>query len=161
MIEQICLDELLLDAAKEVFNTMIFMSIEKSGHSTQDTNDDTILGSITFQGNMEGCLALTYNMPCAKSVAANMLAMEPDEQISNAEIADAIGEVTNMIMGSLKSRLQKSVGEINVSIPTVVTGKQLENNLGDGTEKVYISVSIQDQYDAEFSLLYRENRNNS
>ena len=41
-----------------------------------------------------------------------MLAMDPSEELSEAEISDAIGEVTNMIMGGIKTRILDAVGNI-------------------------------------------------
>ena len=69
---------------------------------------------------------------------------------------DAIGEVTNMVMGSVKARLNGTVGNLNVSIPTVVRGKKIENSLSDDASEVSIKVNIENEYVAEFLLLYRE-----
>lgn len=154
MIEQKTYHETVLEAAKEVFETMIFMEIEPS---TKPLNGDSacLLGSITFRGNLEGCLGISLSWPCGQAIARNMLALEPDTQISEQEVCDAVGEVTNMVMGSIKSRLQDIYPEISVSIPTVVTGKELNSSVGDGTEKVSVTVCLNEEYDAVFSLFYR------
>ncbi len=157
MIDQLCLNDALLEGAKEVFETMVFMDLEESSESEQKIEGDTLLGSITFKGNIEGCLAICCGVSCAKTIAANMLGRDPDEEISQDYICDAVGEVTNMVMGSVKSRIQNSIGNINVSIPTVVSGRKLENSLSDGASKILVKVNIDDEYIAEFSLLYREN----
>jgi len=156
MVDEVCITDVLLAGAKEVFETMIFMELEESSEPEQKIEGDTLLGSITFKGDIEGCLAICCGVSCAKTIAANMLGMGPDEEISHGDICDAIGEVTNMVMGSVKAHLQDSVGNVEVSIPTVVSGRELENNLGDGASKVLIKVSIEDEYAVEFSLLYRK-----
>lgn len=156
MIDQICLNDALLEGAKEVFETMIFMDIEKSSEQDQQIEGDTLLGSITFKGDLEGCLVIYCGEICAKTIAANMLGIEPDDQISEHDINDAIGEVTNMVMGSVKARLQDKFSNLNVSIPTVVRGQKIENSLGDGASEVSVKVNIEDEYAAEFLLLYRE-----
>jgi chemotaxis protein CheX len=156
MVEELCLSKALLEGAKEVFETMIFMDIIESDEPDQPIEGNTLLGSITFVGDLEGCLGICCGVTCAKSIAMNMLAMEPDEEISEHDINDAIGEVTNMVMGSVKARLQDSAGNLNVSIPTVVRGQKIENSLGDGANKVSVKVNIEDEYAAEFLLLYRE-----
>jgi CheY-specific phosphatase CheX len=85
-----------------------------------------------------------------------MLAMEPDAELGEEEITDAIGEVTNMIMGSLKSRIANVANSIDVSIPTVTRGIELHNSLGDGANTVSKKVDIANEYIAELSLSYRD-----
>lgn len=155
MIDQICLNDVLLAGAKEVFETMIFMDLEESSEPEQQIEGDALLGSITFKGSIEGCLAICCGVACAKTIAANMLGIDPDEQLSEEDVRDAIGEVTNMVMGSVKSRIQESIGNIDVSIPLVVSGRELGNSLGDGAKKVLVKVNIENEYIAELSLLYR------
>jgi chemotaxis protein CheX len=156
MVDEICLNDALLEGAKEVFETMIFMDMEKTSEPEQQIEDDALLGTITFMGNLEGCLAICCSQACGKTIAANMLGTDSDEEIRRDDINDAIGEVTNMVMGSVKKRLQDRVGDVNVSIPSVVSGRKLENSLGDHANKILIKVNIEDKYIAEFSLLYRE-----
>ena len=156
VINNALLTDALLSGAKEVFATMIFMELEECSEPEQKIEGDTLLGSITFKGNIEGCLSICCGMPCAKTIATNMLGLEPDEEISQDDINDAIGEVANMVMGIVKARIQDSVGGLQVSIPTVVSGRRRENSLGDGTSKISMKINIEDEYIAELSLLYRQ-----
>lgn len=156
MIDQVALNDVLLAGAKEIFETMVFMSVEESSEQGQEIEGDALLGSITFKGSIEGCLAICCSVPCAKTIATNMLGMDISEEISKPEICDAIGEVTNMIMGSVKSRILEGIGNLEVSIPSVVSGRKLENSLGDRANKISVKVSVEDEYTAELVLLYRE-----
>jgi chemotaxis protein CheX len=156
MIDEICLNETLLDAAKEIFETMIFVNFEECSNQEDTIEGDSLLGSITFKGGIEGCFAICCSVPCAKTIALNMLAMDPSEELSEAEISDAIGEVTNMIMGGVKSRILDTVGNMEVSIPVVTSGQGLENSLGEGTIKASVKVKLENNYIAEISILYRE-----
>jgi chemotaxis protein CheX len=156
MVDEVCLSEALLSGAKEVFETMIFMDLEGTSEPAEKIEGDALLGTITFTGNVEGCLAICCHMPCAKVIAANMLGMEPTEEIGKDEISDAVGEVANMVMGSVKSRVQDKTGNLEVSVPSVVSGWELNNSLGEGASKISVRVNIEDEYIAELSLLYRE-----
>lgn len=156
MIDEVCFSAALLEGVKEVFETMIFMDIEESSEAEDKIENDSLLGSITFQGEIEGCLGIRCGMPCARTIAANMLGMDPGEEISQPEICDAIGEVSNMVLGSIKSRIQESAGELQVSIPTVVSGQNLENNLGEGASTILVKVNTGDEYVMELSFLYRQ-----
>ena len=156
MIEQICFNEILLDSAKEVFETMIFMDVEQYNDADQSIEGESILGSITFKGDINGCMVVCCNQLCAKIIAANMLGMDPEDTIRKEDIYDAIGEVSNMVMGSIKARIHNYSDNINVSIPMVINGKEIETNLGEGTsEKASVKVMIDSEYIAEFYLLYK------
>jgi len=158
MIEQVCLNEVLMESAKEVFETMVFMDLAEATEPDQNNVEGwALLGSITFKGGIEGCLAICCGAPCAQAIAINMLGMDTTEQLTEEDTCDAIGEIANMVMGSVKSRLLENVGNLEVSIPSVVSGRELKNNLGDGAWKISIKVNIGDEYIAELSLLYREN----
>jgi chemotaxis protein CheX len=156
MINEICLNEALLGGAKEIFETMIFVNLEESSEAEEIIEGDSLLGSITFKGGLEGCFAICCSVPCAKTIALNMLAMDPSEELSEAEISDAIGEVTNMVMGGIKSRILDVVGNIEVSIPIVTSGQELQNSLGEGAIKALVKVKFDNEYIAEMSMLYRE-----
>jgi chemotaxis protein CheX len=155
MVKQECFADMLLDGAREVFETMMFMTLEECHVPSLQVEDPTLLGSITFKGSVEGCLAICFNIDCAKSIAVNMLGMEPDEELSEEDVADAIGEVVNMVMGALKSRIMESVGDVQVSIPSVISGNELVSTLGENSERVSMMVKI-DEMLAKIDLLFRE-----
>jgi chemotaxis protein CheX len=154
MITDICFEDVLLESAKEVFESMIFMSVEQCPDCVP-IEGDCLLGSITFTGSMEGCMGISCDMECAKTIACNMLAMEGDDSISEEEIRDAIGEIANMLLGSIKSIIMKQeIGNLNVSIPCVVSGSHLTSSLGEHAQEVTMPIYI-DESVAEITLQYR------
>jgi chemotaxis protein CheX len=176
MVSEMCLSEALLESGKEVFETMIFMSMAESSDAAQKIEGDAILGAITFLGTyplcsggvcgsdgvktdsgnkIEGILTICSNMSCAKAIAANMLGADCSKNLSETEVCDAIGEVTNMIMGGMKSRVQDRFSNIKVSIPSVITGQELHNSPGMGANKILVKVNIEDRYIAEMSFSCR------
>lgn len=159
MIEQICLNETVIESAKEVFETMIFMDLTEATEPDQNIEGEVLLSSITFKGNIEGCLGICCSVPCAQAIAINMLGIDTADELTEEDTYDAIGEIANMVMGSIKSRLLEKVDNLEVSIPFVVSGRELKNNLGEKTKKIMVKVNIEDEYVAELSLLYRENFN--
>ena len=158
-VDEVCLNEAMLAAAAEVFETMIFMDIRESLAQDCPPKGSTLLGSITFTGDIEGCLGICCSVPCAKAIAQNMLGLAETDELGEAEITDAIGEVVNMVMGSVKSRIQGKVGSLNVSIPTVVRGQSLDSSIGDRTNptnRVLTKLNIADEHTAELCLQYRQ-----
>jgi chemotaxis protein CheX len=158
MLEQMTFNDTVIDAAREVFETMIFMDVETNNEAFPHIDGQALLGSITFKGKLEGCLAVCVSQSCAERIAKNMLGMDPEEPLPIDETCDAIGEVANMVMGSIKTRIQNIYTNIEVSIPSVITGRELKNNLGDKAVKTIVCAWLDEQDAVEFSFLYRESK---
>jgi chemotaxis protein CheX len=77
-----------------------------------------------------------------------MLGIESTE--FNQDTKDAIGEVTNMIAGSLKNRVLEKFGAIQLSVPIVIAGADLT-----------ISSSIEESHDVKISPSVTCNSQNS
>lgn len=154
MVGQEIFAEALLSGMAEVFETMMFMSVEECNEMYAAIDGDALLSTITFKGSVEGCLGVSCSLNCAQLIARNMLGSNSGETIPEEEVVDAMGEVANMVLGAVKARLAESVGEIQVSIPTVVSGRELINSLGDGSHEVSKMVHIDEEV-AHVTLLYR------
>ncbi len=151
--------QILLESARQNFETMIFMPIEEVTEPGQSIDGEALMGTITFKQALEGCFSIACSTECARSIALNMLGMEPSEELSDEEVCDAMGEVTNLIMGSIKCNLHEYIKDLVVSVPLVVSGQTLGNNIGDGAEKVMVYVRIEDEHLAELTMSYRNNVN--
>jgi chemotaxis protein CheX len=155
MIEQFCMSDVLLESVKEIFQTMIFMSVEPCDKGNPAIEGELLMGSITYKGDIEGCLGICCTMECAKAIAANMLCMESPDEVMEEDLVDAMGEVSNMVMGSIKTRLQDTITNIELSIPSVVAGRALRTNLGDGTSRTQMHVTVGDVHAMELSFVSR------
>jgi CheY-specific phosphatase CheX len=103
MITTVSFKDALLNGAKEVFETMVFMALEEATEQSPDiNNNEALLGTITFKGTLEGCLGVCCSPQCAKAIAANMLGLESSDTLGENDINDAIGEIANMVMGAVK-----------------------------------------------------------
>ena len=156
MITTVSLKEALLDSTREVFETMVFMTVEEAQQDAGRVEEPALLGTITFKGHVEGCLGICCGRAGAAAMATSMLGMGPDDVLGDNEISDAIGEITNMVLGALKSRIQNEAGPIEVSIPCVVQGRELRNSLGERAARIQVLIRIEEEYLAELSLLHRE-----
>lgn len=79
-------------------------------------------GVVHIAGGFAGALHLS----CARQLvvwAASKMFNRPGEDISADDLRDALGELTNMTAGNLKSRLP---GTSTISLPTVVEGTDYE-----------------------------------
>lgn len=156
MATALALKDVLLDSAKEVFESMIFMAVEEVEDAAPSDTDAMLLATITFTGSIEGGLSIGCPLTSARAVAASMLCMDSPDELGDEDLTDAIGEVTNLVIGAVKTRIQDDIPNISISIPVVVQGRQLSSRLSDGTEKIDVNVSLAAEHQATFSLLYRE-----
>ncbi len=156
MVTDVCFHDTLIEAASEVFETMMFMALEEVAPEDAHMEEDSLLSSITFTGALEGCLAICCGSQDAKLIAANMLGMEPEDDISMEDICDAMGEVSNMVLGSIKKRIADSVGEITVSIPCTVSGKMLDTSLGENANVTEEFVNLDGSL-VKFQFFYKDN----
>ncbi len=152
MVTMESLQAVLLDAAKEVFETMVFTSLEPAD-SPAPAGNEAFLATITFKGGLEGCLFVHCDPACAQRIAAGMLCTE--ETLPETDVIDALREIANLVVGGVKTRLMNEFKDIQISIPSVVQGRQLTTHVPDGMTRLAVPVTIAAGFPAEFSLLYR------
>ena len=122
-VDMIDLREFIINAMNEVFEMMLSMSLNVVDESSViPLNGDKLMGSVSFAGKASGSINIHIGGIFAKTITAKMLGMTTDEIESNEEIHDVIGETSNMVGGSLKSRLCDSGFPCALSIPSVTSG---------------------------------------
>lgn len=77
-------------------------------------------GFITFSGSVTGSLALSFSEPCISKIVSNMLG---EDQKTTSMMENAAGELTNMISGDARKRLQSQGLIIHADIPIILSGK--------------------------------------
>ena len=126
-------------SASETFATMIFLPIEK----VDDTDGEgdavsSLICTITFTGSLQGVFAIRCAAATAEKIARGMLISEPDDELSESDICDALGEVANMVIGGIKTRVSEVVGEMHISIPTVIRGLEIRPAMGRNTTEEHV-----------------------
>jgi chemotaxis protein CheX len=79
-----------------------------------------VVGTVGFAGGASGLVAFYSTMDAARDIAGSMLGMEPAQV--NGEMVDAIGEITNMIAGSFRTKMVAQGHQWAISVPTVTVG---------------------------------------
>ena len=139
MTDQAKLKDSLWKSASEAFETMVMLPIQQVPKQVESMDESTsMIGSITFTGKLEGALLIQCSDSGAQKIAKSMLMAEEDEQLEEAEVKDALGEVANLVLGGFKSRIAESVGTIDLSVPTVVKGQKLRL-VGKANEKIELA----------------------
>lgn len=78
-----------------------------------------VTGIIGLTGKATGTVAVSFSKQIAISLTESLLGEKPAD--INAQVVDAVGELTNMIAGSAKSQLESL--ELSLGLPTVVIGR--------------------------------------
>lgn len=112
-----------LHGTAEVLMKMASLTVtaDKPYAKKTDTAPGDVSGIIGITGDAVGSLAISFTEPCICSIVTGMLG-ELHMEI-NQDVIDAVGELTNMISGAARSRLEKEGMILYAAIPTVVFGK--------------------------------------
>ena len=122
----------IVDATQEVFSTMVMMDAEDDYPLQEPVQrfKCSITGMVGFAGTYSGVISIHCPVELALKVTSNMLGMECEEV--NEDLNDAIGEIANMLGGSVKQVLSKGGLDVKLSIPTVISGEDYTvNSLSD------------------------------
>ena len=72
--------------------------------------------------DIKGSMSITFEEKLILDIMLKMVGEAPEEV--DAEVADLVGEVTNMICGNAKRDLAEKGFEFGMATPVVVSGKQ-------------------------------------
>ena len=118
-------------AVVEVFTTMLDAEIEPGEVSFEHTAPEATDGVVSFigvAGSWSGTGSVTCTSELACRICSRMLLTEAAGL--NEEVLDAVAELTNMIIGNVKSSMERHLGELGLSIPTVVFGRNFKTKSG-------------------------------
>lgn len=82
--------------------------------------DDVWSAVVTVSGEWHGIVTVELGDGVAADLTRQMLALDPTDDLADADVADAVGELVNMIGGNVKSLMP---GPSVLSLPTVAAGR--------------------------------------
>ena len=80
-----------------------------------------VSGVIGLTGETNGTISVTFDAGSILGIVSNMFGENIEEL--NSEVVDAVGELTNMISGQARRKLEEMGRKFEAAIPSVVTGK--------------------------------------
>lgn len=126
-----------IDATHAVFRTMLNIELERGSlylkQGLQPSHE--ISGIIGLTGAAKGTVLLGMGAQVALE-ATGILAGEHPSQI-DAIVIDAVGELTNMIAGSAKTKLEQL--RLSVSLPSVIAGRNHSVSFPTGATPIGIA----------------------
>ena len=106
-------------AVKGVFETMLGLPFAVADEFAEvDAGAPSVTGVISISGDWNGAVVVAVPRTLARAVAAAMFALEPDA-LTDAEVEDAVGELSNMVGGATKTMIGMPC---SISLPSVTEG---------------------------------------
>jgi chemotaxis protein CheX len=118
------LEQEISQVANIVWESVLGMSLVRRA-DLPPAPERAVAGCVQFSGAWEGAVTIETSADFARQAAATMFGVNP-EAASVADTQDAIGELTNMTGGNVKSLLPEPC---HLSLPTVVEGTDLSTRL--------------------------------
>jgi chemotaxis protein CheX len=123
-------------AVAEVFGTMLGRGTRLASAATQspdlapgtgmlpEPGVPQVVGTVGFIGDMNGLIYLYFPMPFAHLVSRHLLGMTEAELVEAGDetVNDAVGELTNMSVGTFKNGLADAGYECRLTIPSILRG---------------------------------------
>jgi chemotaxis protein CheX len=136
------------EAAAEVFSTMLNQAATLDTPIVRQSIEilnDGVVSLIGITGEWVGSGVLSCSSDCARWMSSQFLMSEYEEV--NDEVLDAIGEITNMIVGNFKNKVAEQTGPLAMSVPAVVHGQNMHTTTRGGTKEwIAFPVTCQGNY---------------
>jgi chemotaxis protein CheX len=115
-------------ATIEVFSTMLSTEIVAgatlSEHTISAPNDSGVVSIIGIAGVWSGTGGLACSGDFACKLSSQFLMTECPAV--DDDVLDAVGEITNMIIGNVKTVLEDRLGPMGLSTPSVIFGRNFQ-----------------------------------
>jgi chemotaxis protein CheX len=112
---------IFISSLAHTFQTMLNCDVERGQPILKENYMPKfeVSGVVGLSGKAVGTVVLSLSQEVAIQAASHMLMSENTEV--NADVIDAVGELTNMVAGSAKAQLAQY--QLMVSLPNVITGQ--------------------------------------
>jgi chemotaxis protein CheX len=128
----------------EVYSTMFQMSIQPTNDAEENAGSEILVaGSVGFIGDVNGTVYIYVHADLARTLACRMLGMTEAEIEGDEMVNDVIGEMTNMVVGAIKSRLCDAGSACKLTIPTIVRGSGINAQPTGSSERRLIGFAAE------------------
>lgn len=118
------INDKIVESTIEIFTGMVMMDISVAGEPLSKLGPlkKSITGMVGLAGTHKGVLAVHFPHQVALDVTSSFLGMEVEG--INEDVQDAIGEIANMLGGNLKTILSDRGKDIQLSLPSTISGDE-------------------------------------
>ena len=127
------------ESTLQVFTTMLGVDIVCNEAAVETAMPEANEGVVSFIG-LAGSWAGTGSVSCSPLLACRICAqmLMCEATAVNEEVLDTVAELTNMIVGSVKTDLEQHLGPLGLSIPTVVYGRNFKTKSAGSTAWIVV-----------------------
>ena len=122
-------NEEIICITQNVLGTMLELAPLPEDHPSQERGSAAFTGCIQISGQWQGAVVLQGTPALGRLFAARFFELA-EEEVTEADLCDAIAELTNMIGGNIKGQVP---GPSYLSIPSVTTGCDFDFHLPGST----------------------------
>lgn len=144
MIDQDLLTKNMREAVHEVFTTMLGIEPRYEGLAGETRAPELgIISLVGITGDWGGSGVFCCSPALARLLCARMLGTEPGFAIDD-EVLDVVAEITNMMIGSVKTALECVAGPLAISVPTVIHGRNFEFRNAPGLRSMAMAFTAEE-----------------
>lgn len=133
----------IIESTREIFSSMIMLEVVPGEpyENKKSVQVDSISGIIGLAGSIKALLAIHLPADTALAVTTAFLGMDVEE--INEDVRDAIGELANMLGGSVKTALDPKGSDIQLSMPTSVSGEEYSIDTIADAEEIMVPFELE------------------
>jgi chemotaxis protein CheX len=131
-------------STEEVFSTMLGLNLTVGEVFTAKEGLEPASGVVSivgFAGPWIGSGSLSCTATFACKVASSFL--QDQFAAVNEDVLDSVAELTNMIIGNVKTHLEDKVGAMGLSTPTVIYGRHFQTRSARNQEWTVVPFSLE------------------
>lgn len=129
----------VVEATMSTLKTLIDLDVTRKQASARATfqlsGKNSFVAVIGMAGSVQGSVVLNFSYEIARDIVGKMIMSEPE---SDEEIADGVGEVVNIIAGNAKTILSEQKLGLNLSIPNVIQGADIQVHPPEGVPAILL-----------------------
>ncbi len=135
-------EALVLAAIEQVWGSMLFATAEPWPADRPAVFETGLQAQIELRGEWNGRLVLTCDSVVAHQIAGAMLGLGPEDELEEPDVHDAVGEVLNVVGGSVKGALPgtSALGLPGVAAVTAVPARAESFVVSWGDAPVYVQI---------------------
>jgi CheY-specific phosphatase CheX len=134
------LDQALADSVQDVLEKMFFITAVAAPDSEAAQSGECISAWLSFEGDPPGKLTMHLALAAARSIAADFLG-EDESSVSGQQVAEVISELTNMVCGSVLSRIESEVS-FHLSAPQILEAGASPQAAGSGARTTTCTADV-------------------
>ncbi|MCZ6680350.1 MAG: chemotaxis protein CheX [Candidatus Poribacteria bacterium] len=143
----------IVESTKDIFDMMIPLPLKIGAPVSKGGQKivDGVSAMIGIAGDFSALIQIYCSRPAALEIATILLDEEMLEV--NEDVEDTIGELANMLAGGMKGKFAESGANLEIAIPSVVSGREYSISQPDNVTGVRVPFDLGGENRLEVTLI--------